>query len=533
MKPSGRLAAAAVAMAVGLLSAPDPVAAAPAADSPQALAERVHAVTLRLAPADRERLRHEPRSAVPVELAVDGVAFPRARVHLKGSLGSFQPVDARPSLTLRLDPGAGAPFGMARLHLNNGAEDPGLLHEVTGLEVFRRAGLDAPGAGHARVVLDGRDLGLMVLREGFGPDYLGRHFGKPGAVLEPGPAQDIDGWADVHGRGPVPDREAVAAALALEDPDASWAALSRWVDPQRLADFTAAEVVAGHRDGYAMARNNYRYCLDPETGRVVFLPHGMDQVFDPPGLPWRPEAAGKAVRTMFRSGAGSALYAERFRERFARVADAAALDAFVVAANRRLLSAMSPAERPAQQARCDEFRERVRARLADLARQLATPDPSPPQWQDGRALLTGWQPFDLPQGGALEVATNRADRTRDLVIRAGPVTAASWRTVVVLGPGRYRFTGEVRTEGVEPLPFGRVHGASLRVVGTDTRSTPALGTTAPTPLSVEFRVGETTRITLACELRASSGQARFNADSLALHRADEPKPPRPTRSATP
>ena len=32
-------------------------------------------------------------------------------------------------------------------------------------------------------------------------------------------------------------------------------------------------------DGYVMNRNNYRVYHDLDTGKMVFFPHGMDQMF--------------------------------------------------------------------------------------------------------------------------------------------------------------------------------------------------------------------------------------------------------------
>ena len=43
------------------------------------------------------------------------------------------------------------------------------------------------------------------------------------------------------------------------------------------------EVMAWHWDGYGMKSNNYRIYHDPKTDKLVFIPHGMDQMF---GVPW-------------------------------------------------------------------------------------------------------------------------------------------------------------------------------------------------------------------------------------------------------
>ena len=38
----------------------------------------------------------------------------------------------------------------------------------------------------------------------------------------------------------------------------------------------------GHRDGYCLARNNFRVYHDVDSGRFVFFPHGMDVLFGNP-----------------------------------------------------------------------------------------------------------------------------------------------------------------------------------------------------------------------------------------------------------
>jgi hypothetical protein len=46
-------------------------------------------------------------------------------------------------------------------------------------ELLRAAGVPAPRITHARVMLNGRNLGLYVLVEEFDKTFLGRHFSNP------------------------------------------------------------------------------------------------------------------------------------------------------------------------------------------------------------------------------------------------------------------------------------------------------------------------------------------------------------------
>src|SRR5206468_3487730 len=99
-------------------------------------------------------------------------------------------------------------------------------------------------------------------------------------------------------------------------------------------------------------------------------------------------------------------------------------------------------------------------------------------------------------------------------------TSASWRAKVLLAPGRYRFEGQARTTGVKALPFGRNHGAALDVSGIkSSRSQWLAGDTVWTRLEIEFEIkGRETEVDLICALRASAGEAWFDAESLRLAR---------------
>ena len=51
------------------------------------------------------------------------------------------------------------------------------------------------------------------------------------------------------------------------------------LDVDRFVTMTALDILFCHWDGYAMNRNNYRIYSDPESGKFVFMPHGLDQLF--------------------------------------------------------------------------------------------------------------------------------------------------------------------------------------------------------------------------------------------------------------
>lgn len=263
------------------------------------------------------RLRESPRKAVPAEVRRDDRILPGARIHLKGSTGSFQSVDERPSLTVSFD----TPSGSARIHLENSVEDPSLLQYWLGSEVFREAGIPVPRVSHARVELEGRSLGLYLLRDGYDTGFLKAAFGTNGGILyEPKSGADVTGTLDPK-NSPSEDLAARGAStlaelnLALEerDPARRSARIATHLDTESFATVIAGEVLLEHRDGYALARNNYRVLWRASDGRLVLIPHGMDQLFVGANFGSHPHMAGTLGRAVLGTSEGLRQYDESWR----------------------------------------------------------------------------------------------------------------------------------------------------------------------------------------------------------------------------
>ncbi len=157
------------------------------------------------------------------------------------------------------------------------------------------------------------------------------------------------------------------------------------------------------------------------------------------------------------------------------------------------------------------------ARRQRLARQLAAPPLPTLHFENEVASLAEllWKPVDAPEGGGLE-RTTQNERTV-LSIRAGPVTAASWRSRGILPRGRYRFQALAKTVSVQPLPFGRNQGAALRLSGSGRSRITLIGTQDWQPLPLDFAVTASEQeVEFICELRASQGDAWFDLNSLQL-----------------
>src|SRR5688500_18006694 len=155
-------------------------AVAAAGNEPPFFSEAPAKVEIRLSEEAVRSLRLNPREDVFAMIKAGDRTWPRVALHLKGS-GTFQPIDEKPSLTRT--------FAGGKIHLNNSADDPSALNEVVGAYLAGRAGLQVRGVSHAAAVtLNGRRLGLYVLKEGFA---------SPSAAIE---SKDALSWEELNQR---------------------------------------------------------------------------------------------------------------------------------------------------------------------------------------------------------------------------------------------------------------------------------------------------------------------------------------------
>lgn len=138
-------------------------------------------------------------------------------------------------------------------------------------------------------MINGRDLGLYVLSEGFGKSFLKRYFKNvSGNLYDGGFTQEVTSRLNTNSGDRPDDRSdlrRLANAANEPDPAKRWAQLNRLLDMDRFISFLAMEIMTCHWDEYAMNRNNYRLFHDLETDRMIFIPHGTDQMFAAPSVP--------------------------------------------------------------------------------------------------------------------------------------------------------------------------------------------------------------------------------------------------------
>jgi hypothetical protein len=238
------------------------------------------------------------------------------------------------------------------------------------------AELPVTRVAHALVELNGRRLGLYVLKEGFAQEFLVRHFKRTdGNLYEPqaGVAPDVTGAMTRNsGDGPDDKRDLQRLAEAsAQDLPMRWKTLGEVLDTDRFLTFMAMEILSGHRDGYCLARNNYRIYCDPTSNRFVFLADGMDQLFGRPDFPVDPHVAGIVAKAVLETHEGRREYRKRLALLFTNCFKVEALTIRLHTWSDAIAPNLTRAEARALRREVDDLCERIRQRVLYVRRQLA------------------------------------------------------------------------------------------------------------------------------------------------------------------
>lgn len=340
----------------------------------------VHRFEIQLSETNLEALRIEPREYVSATVRADGQTYTNVGVHLKG-VATFRPVDDQPSLTLNFSKFAKDQrfFGLRKIHLNNGKEDPTFLREAISAQMFAQAGVPTARVTLARTRLNGRDLGPYVAIEGFTPEFLGRYFKDTrGNLYDSGFRQDItqplerlsgkkpDNWADL---------QELAAAAQTPWLTQRWTHLARRLDTNSFARYLAMQVLTANWDGYATYQNNYRLYHDPTSDRIHFMPHGMDQTFTKPFSLLLPRWEGLVARSFMGTREGRALYQQQIGLLFTNLYHTTALVRRVdelAARVRPMLAEQNPLLAAQHDRDVAALRRNIEQRGHFIAQQLAT-----------------------------------------------------------------------------------------------------------------------------------------------------------------
>ncbi len=474
-----------------------------------------------------QSLRESPRDSQPATVKVGTNVFTSVAVHVKGSAGSTRDIDDNPALTLNFDkfkPGQRC-FGLSKLALNNSVQDSSYLDENLASWLYLSAGVPTARASHALVTLNGRFLGLYVLKEGYDGEFIRRHFtggtNAAGNLYDGGFVRDITTNLERDaGKGVTNWSDLAQLRTSLRLPaDQRRAKLDAVLDVDRFLTYVTFQMFTADWDGYIRNRNNYRVYLDP-SGRATFIPHGMDQLF-------------RRTQDQVRDGWGSFVPSRVFdlpelRERLRKRMTEVSAKSFRVEpitnkiAEIRERIRVALAELPASDWRQvdGEIRQKRRMiveRIAFVEEELRSwPEPMKPLASGTVVPLGNWQ--EIFQSGSVrfdrKLRQEGDPASLHLAALAGDVIA-SYRANAKLPAGSYRLSARAATRDVAAYTGQLGAGVGLRISGS--RRTHKLeGTVDWTPLTFDFDLGGDEEVTVMLELRATKGEAWFDAGSIRL-----------------
>ena len=489
---------------------------------------------------------NDPDSSATVRAG--GQVWTNVAIHLKGAAGSFRPVDDLPALTLNFGKFQDGQTcgGHRKLHLNNSVQDASRLDEILASEMFLQSGLPTPRATRALVSLNGRYLGIYVLKGGWDKAFLKQHFGSSkGNFYDSGFLKDLDTNLERDSGEGVPDWSdliALRESLAVPDPAERLQRVSRHLDIDRIATLGALQILLDDWDGYLRNRNNYRVYHVPASDRLVLMPHGMDQLWRSPRGSFSPPLSSLLGQRLFSIPAMADRLTHRMRELTNTVFRPQFVDGVFSNAQSRLRERLvlegREAELPPVQRAVDSTLQRTRQRMAAFVSQRYQP-PQPGEFDSNdRMRLTDWSSSSPEQEG-YATRIEAAEGTSVFRITASADEGrTSLQKRILLAPGLYQWEARVRTRSVSG--FGACLDVEWGRRGQrfDEGSTPLQSVTSTadwTLLKREILIparGEGGRrrpggpmgengsspreIILHAELRADSGTAEFDADAFVL-----------------
>ncbi len=455
--------------------------------------------------------------------------YTNVAVHLKGSW-TFQPIDGKPSLTLIFDKfEQGQKFhGLTKIHLNNSVQDGTGLHEQLARELFVDLGVPAPRATPALVMLNGRELGLSVLLEGANKSFVKRNFGSAkGNLYDGGSGGDVTKALETDaGEHPEDRTDLTNLVKAAREPELArrLARLGEVLDVERFITQAAVENFIVHWDGYAIGCNNYRVVHDVTRGKMVFMPHGLDQIFGVSGslqMDLTPGFKGMVAKALFTVPEARERYLQRIAGLSTNELRAEALHARVDRLAARLRAALPKGQVLAWEETVAGLKSRISERARQVARLLKEPKQPVAFPADGLMKLTAWsyksgttQPARGSRGKPNEEPWLRVEGT-------GAGSSGSWRSKLFLGAGHYEFTGRARALAVPATPG--TNGVMLRISG-DTETKGITITEEWSVLHYAFDVRGLEDVELVCEFRGPKGAGEFDSGSLRLVRKGPPRP---------
>lgn len=481
----------------------------------------IHTFKIEISGTEWAALQKDDRSYARGTVTVGTNVLRDVAFRVKGN-GSRRPLGDKPSLVAKFDhyaPGQKL-FGLGKIAINNASQDPTWLACFIANGMFVDANVPAARVTHARVTLNGRDLGLYFVEEVHNKDFLKRWFKNGDGNLYEAYLADVDSQMDQDGGGDRSQKDLKRLTEVLKIPDQAerWAKLPQVLDVDRYVSHLVCELFTSHTDGYAMNRNNYRVYHHPDTDRFTFLAHGIDWAFANTGVSMNPPQNALATKAVLTTQEGSRLFKERRLELLTNVFRLEVLTNRVNAAVGRLLAQARDGNETNDYRRYgQEMNNRLAARWQFVTNQLHGPPPVVLNFdREGAARLSGWRKKTDQNSPAAthDRLTDGSHRALHLATTiTNGTTIASWRVRTELPKGIYALEGETRSAGLLIKTNETGLGAGLRISG-DKRTNWIAGDTPWTRLRHTFTNDIDKEVEFVCELRATKGEAWFDEDSL-------------------
>lgn len=472
-------------------------------------------------------LQKDDRSYARAKVIVGTNVFKEAAVRVKGN-GSRRPLNEKPSVVVKFDHYVPDQqfCGLSKIALNNSSQDATYLADFMGNEMFRDANVPVSRVTHARVILNGRDVGLYVLVEMHNKEFLKRWFHNSHGSLYEAYLADVDSQMDQDNGSDTTQRDRKKFAEIVKIPDAAerWPKLQQAMDVDRYLSHLVCELFTSHTDGYAMNRNNYRIYHNPDTDKFTFIGHGVDWAFGSTGVSMQPPQNALVTKAVLDTPQGMKLFKERRLTLFTNVFQLEVLTNRVNCLAARMLTVARNVNETNDFRRCaTDMNNRLVARWRNITNQLFGPPPIALAFDgNGIAKLSGWRKkTDKDSAPALHERTNDGSHhALHISTTTNTSCVASWRTRVMLPAGVYFFEGDARSRGI----IARTNandigiGAGLRLSGDKHRLNKLEGDTPWTHVQHSLTNAMDNDVEIVCELRATQGEVWFDEDSLRLVR---------------
>lgn len=204
----------------------------------------------------------------------------------------MQPIWGKTGFTVKFNafvPGQDL-HGLTKLNINNAIQDPSFVNEHLGYEIYRRMGIAASRTAHGMLRFNGETKGLFVIAESMDKKFLVKNYGEgneKGNLYEaPAFVDFVDNPMGLELKDEIEEMRSRDDILAFSNfvqssDDPTFAAnLSKYVDVDKFITGYAIDAIFDHWDGYSyVIINNYFMYHEPTADRFVFMPHGMDQLF--------------------------------------------------------------------------------------------------------------------------------------------------------------------------------------------------------------------------------------------------------------